>query len=182
MIKFDTSVSDSKSGTGRGGAWLSKAVLRILALCVVAVPVAGMRLQAFEEPVVSVWRPDFQAAEERAREEQLPMLIHFGATWCGPCRQMERNVLGTAQVRESLSEGIVGVKVDSDRRRDLMKRFGVSVLPTDLVVAPDGKVLLRQAGYTDVKSYSDLIRRFRKPNAAPVAGEMPTKTGTAGAG
>jgi thiol:disulfide interchange protein len=157
-------------------------MLRMLAVCVVIVPFAGLRLQAFEEPVVSLWRADFQAAEERARAEQLPMLLHFGATWCGPCRQMERNVLGTAQVRESLTEGIIGVKVDSDRRRDLMKRFGVSVLPTDLVIAPDGKVLLRQAGYTDAKSYSELIRRFRKPNAAPVAGEMPTKTGTAAAG
>jgi thiol:disulfide interchange protein len=179
---FETSVSDSKSGTGRGGAWLSKVVLRVVALCVVGVPAAGLRLQAFEEPMVSVWRADFQVAEEQAKAQQLPMLIHFGATWCGPCRQMERNVLGTAQVRESLSEGIVGVKVDSDRRRDLMKRFGVSVLPTDVVIAPDGKVLLRQVGYTDAKSYSDVIRRFRKPNAAPVAGEMPTKTGTAGAG
>jgi len=143
---------------------------------------AGMRLQAFEEPVVAGWQADFQAAEERAKAQQLPTLIHFGSTWCGPCRQMERNVLGTAQVREALSEGIIGVKVDSEQRRDLLTRAGTSVLPTDLVIAPDGKVLLRQAGYTDAKSYSDLIRRFRKPDAAPVAGEMPNKTGTIGAG
>ena len=159
-------------------AWALCGVLCVQVLCF---PGAAS-LWAFEEPVVTGWQPDFEAAEKRAAAEQLPMLIHFGANWCGPCRQMERSVLGTAQVREALSEGIVGVKVDSDKRRDLMKRFGISVLPTDLVIAPDGKVMLRQSGSKDLRSYNELIRRHRKSGVAPMAGDMPGRAGTAGAG
>ncbi len=45
---------------------------------------------------------DFDSAKERADEEQLPLLIHFQAFYCGPCRQMDSQVFSSGEVQQAL--------------------------------------------------------------------------------
>jgi YHS domain-containing protein/thiol-disulfide isomerase/thioredoxin len=113
------------------------------------------------------WQTDFKAAEAQAKAEQVPLVIHFHASWCGPCRRMESEVLGTSQVRGLLGKGIIGVKVDSDRNRDLVSRFGVTALPTDVIISHDGKVLAKDVGSPGLSGYVSRLRQHMRPAAAP---------------
>ena len=92
------------------------------------------------------WHTDFDAAQAEANRLGLPLLAHFYADWCGPCRAMESSVLNAAEVRGVLGVKCVAVKVNIEHRRDVASRFGVSALPTDVFVGPDGKVLGRGVG------------------------------------
>jgi thiol-disulfide isomerase/thioredoxin/YHS domain-containing protein len=105
------------------------------------------------------WMSDFAEAEALARKHDLPLLVHFGAAWCGPCRQMERDVLKTHDVVDQFGRRYVAVKIDSDRHPDLVRRFGVEGLPTDLFLAPDGRVLARSTGYVAKGSYVSQMAR-----------------------
>jgi YHS domain-containing protein/thiol-disulfide isomerase/thioredoxin len=96
-----------------------------------------------------VWKIDFAAAEAEAKQLHRPLVIHFHAPWCGPCRKMEREVLDTAQVLKIIDAGFVGVKVDVVKNPAVQKRFKVESLPTDMIVSPEGKVLVRSEGYDD---------------------------------
>jgi YHS domain-containing protein/thiol-disulfide isomerase/thioredoxin len=96
-----------------------------------------------------VWKTDFAAAQEEAKQLRRPLVVHFCATWCGPCKKMEREVLDSAQVLKIIDGGFVGAKVDVARNPAVQKKFKVEVLPTDLIVSPDGKVLFRSEGYDD---------------------------------
>jgi len=95
----------------------------------------------------AVWKTDFATAQEEAKKLNRPLVVHFHAGWCGPCRKMEREVLNTAQVLKTLEAGFVAVKVDSDNNPKLTGKFGITGLPTDLVLSPDGKVLSKSEGY-----------------------------------
>jgi thioredoxin 1 len=79
---------------------------------------------------------DMLLTQERFEADVLgsaePVLVDFYATWCGPCKNL-------APVVEKLaSEGYRVCKVDIEGRPDLASRFGVTALPT-LVVLKDGQ-------------------------------------------
>ena len=114
------------------------------------------------------WDADFEKAEALAKEKGIPLVIHFHAHWCGPCRTMESEVLNTAEVHAMLGSGIVGVKVNSDDRHDLVSRFGISSLPTDVIVSPDGKILSKDVGSPGRSGYVARLGRFRVPSDTTV--------------
>ena len=82
-----------------------------------------------------------------------PILLHFYADWCGPCRQMERETLNSPGALEMLHTEVVAVKVNVDHHPDLRDRFRVESLPRDLFVTPEGQVLSESEGYLPTGSY-----------------------------
>lgn len=103
------------------------------------------------------WLTDYQDALKIAREQQKPVLLHFHATWCGPCRSMEQQVLHTADVKQILGVDVIGVKIDSDKNPAIIKKFGIGSLPSDIVIDPQGKVLYRGSGFKSKNSYISMI-------------------------
>ena len=102
---------------------------------------------------VSQWQTDFSAAQAEATRLNLPLLVHFYADWCGPCRAMESSVLNSAEVRGLLGSKCVAVKVNIDHHRDVALRYGVAALPTDVFLGPDNQVLGRNFGPATRSSY-----------------------------
>lgn len=78
----------------------------------------------------------------RLAELPQPVLIDFWAPWCGPCR-MQGPIL--EQVAASLGDTAVVAKVNVDDEPELASRFGVSSIPT-LVVMKRGQVIRRMVG------------------------------------
>ena len=118
-----------------------------------------------------VWRHDAADAVKDAKQSGRPLLIHFHATWCGPCRDMEREVLHHSDVRDLLSRQFVAVLADFDQNPDLVSQFDIKLLPTDVVVGPDGVVLMKSEGKRDRKSYIAQLRhaleRIPPPQGSP---------------
>src|SRR5688500_551477 len=131
--------------------------LHLLALVVWAGPWAAF---ATAGDPSEVWHPEYARAAAEAQQSERPLLIHFYADWCDPCRQMEARALNQPAVLDGLRERVVAVKVNYDQRADLVGRFSVGVLPCDLLVAPNGEVLLRTTGYVDETTYMERIDRL----------------------
>lgn len=108
---------------------------------------------------VLVWHTDFDKARAEAQRRGVPLLVHFHASWCGPCRQMERDVLTTRSLASQLGGSVVAVKVDTDRARRVTSRYRVRLLPTDLLLTPGGKQLVRTEGYQGLASYLPKMTR-----------------------
>lgn len=107
------------------------------------------------------WHTTFENAEFEARTLGKPLLVHFHADWCGPCRVMESAVLSTQRVQAKLGTDVVAVKVNSDHRKDLVARFGITLLPSDVFVSPvDGKPLNTKSGKSELNEYVAQLTKY----------------------
>ncbi len=99
------------------------------------------------------WHTDFAAAQAEAKKQNKPMLVHFYATWCGPCQQMEQEVLKSTELSRSVGGQAILVKVDTDDNADLVEKYQIESLPSDLFLTSSGQVISRYVGYQDKAKY-----------------------------
>lgn len=71
-----------------------------------------------------------------------PVLVDIWATWCGPCKMLAP-VLN--MLSEEYPENLTWTKVDADANPAIVQKYGVSSIPTILVIR-DGNVVHSIAG------------------------------------
>lgn len=122
------------------------------------------------------WLTDLDKARQVAREQNRAILVHFYADWCGPCKNMERNVLHTPAVQKALKIQMVGVLINLDHHPELGDRFGIEKLPTDVVIEPSGKHIVKSEGPKTVKEFTDSIAKASARYDALVAARAKAPT------
>jgi|SRR5690606_4715265 len=85
----------------------------------------------------------------------VPVLVDFTATWCGPCRQI-------APLVDQLADEYAGrakvVKLDIDESPDTARRFQIRGVPT-ILVFKGGEVVGQQVGMAPKTRLSQLIQQ-----------------------
>ena len=90
--------------------------------------------------------------EQEVLNSDLPVLVDFWASWCGPCKML-------SPVIEQISEEAEGFKVGSvnvDEEMDLASKYGISSIPC-LIVFKNGEEAARSAGVIPKDQILDLI-------------------------
>lgn len=79
--------------------------------------------------------------EKEIMKSEKKVLLDFYADWCGPCRMVSPLV---DEIADENSQYLVG-KINVDQEPELAQTFGVSSIPT-LVVMKDGKIVSQSVG------------------------------------
>lgn len=93
--------------------------------------------------------------DEEVLKSNVPVLVDFTATWCGPCRQI-------APIVDQLADEYAGrlkvTKLDIDDSPATARKFGIRGVPT-LYVFKGGEIVGRQTGAAGKNVLKRLIER-----------------------
>lgn len=89
--------------------------------------------------------------EEEVLNSKVPVLVDFGATWCGPC---QRQLPVLQKFADANLTKIKVVKVDIDESPQISSKFGIRSVPS-LLLFSAGQKLDMKVGLT---SLADLDR------------------------
>ncbi len=91
--------------------------------------------------------------EQAVLMSELPVLVEFGAEWCGPCKQVRPELEGLAS---ELAGKAKVVTVDIDRSPLLAQQLGVQSVPT-FVVFHQGRPVTGKVGALRRKQLRELL-------------------------
>ena len=81
--------------------------------------------------------------DEVVLTSELPVLVDFWATWCGPCKMLTPIIEELAKELEG--KAVVG-KINVDEQGELAMKFGVMSIPT-LMVFKNGELVKKSVGF-----------------------------------
>ena len=88
--------------------------------------------------VLTVTSSNFEAV---VLNSEVPVLLDFWATWCGPCMMLSPTIHEIAEENSSFKVG----KINVDDEIALAQAFGIQSIPT-LVVMKGGKAVANSVG------------------------------------
>ena len=107
------------------------------------------------------WEISLNAAKQKASRSGRLVLIEFSAPWCGACRAMENEVFNQPGVGRAIEANFVPVHLNSDYSAETATQYGVTKLPTTVLIAPTarGEALDVIAGRFDATTYLGRLDR-----------------------
>ena len=99
-------------------------------------------------------KKQFDSFQELLSDSDLPVLVDFYATWCGPC-QMMAGIL--EQVNAQMKHQVKVIKIDTDKYPQIATEHQIQALPT-LVLFKQGQPVERIEGVVPAEK---LIQRLQ---------------------
>jgi thiol-disulfide isomerase/thioredoxin len=114
---------------------------------------------SLEDVLAGKWYTSLEEAEKVASASGKKIFIDFMASWCGPCKMLQRQVLDTDDFKKFAAEKkLVLCRIDTDLNPDLMTRYGIDAIPVQAVVDARGNLLSQTVGYGDPSTFYSWLK------------------------
>lgn len=87
------------------------------------------------------WLDWTNEAFERAKNENKPVLLDISAVWCHWCHRLDHDTYSVPEIADYIEKNFVPVRVDTDKRPDINRRYNMGGWPTTAFLTPDGRVI-----------------------------------------
>lgn len=92
--------------------------------------------------------------EKEVLKSTIPVVVDFGAIWCGPCKMLE-------PVLDNISNRIKAkfVKIDVDSNPALSSKYNIASVPTVLIFKK-GELVDKFTGFRPEQQIIDIIKKY----------------------
>lgn len=129
-------------------------------------------------PQTQIMAADYATALSKSGELGMPVLVFFEADWCSWCKKMKADTMTKPEVVVLLRNYIV-VFLDSDKNREVVRKFGVSTIPAYAITNFKEENLKFDSGYKDGAKFSEWLNNpsmYKQPkNTNPEVTPPPEK-------
>lgn len=101
----------------------------------------------------------------KAKKEKKLVFIDAYASWCGPCKMMEKNVFTQKAVSDYYNTNFINARFDMEKGegRDIASKFGVRSYPTYLFLNGEGELVSRNTGYMEESLFVAMAQDINSP-------------------
>ena len=111
------------------------------------------------------WIGNLRHIEAAAKRTNRPVVLHFYAEWCGPCKKLDRDVFTNKQLVKTMNEDVIAAKVDVDKYPGIAEQFNVTAIPADVYLSPEGDLLSAHASPATAGDYLARIKMQKRAAA-----------------
>lgn len=119
----------------------------------------GSREVTLEEMMSATWYHDLEEAKRVAAKTNRKIFVDFMATWCGPCKMLDKEVLQTEDFKK-MSKKFVFLKIDVDAQKEVAQAYSIEAMPTQMVLASDGSVVGKTVGYGGAAAFYGWLNQY----------------------
>lgn len=98
-------------------------------------------------------KPSFNAL---INQSDLPVLVDFHATWCGPCQTLAPIV---EDVAREVGDKVKVIKVDVDKNQAAASKYNIRGVPT-LVLFKNGQMVWRKSGLMTKRDLTAKVKEY----------------------
>ena len=103
------------------------------------------------------WQKNLRAAQKLAIEQDKPLMIVFGASWCTYCHKLERETFGDKRIATVIEREFIPVHLDYDKEPKVVKLLEVEKLPCTIFLTPQADLIHRSEGFANVKEFQQTM-------------------------
>jgi thioredoxin-related protein len=114
----------------------------------------------------------WQQVLEKAKVENKYVFVDCYASWCGPCKTMDREVYTSDTVGKYMNDNFISVKVQMDTAQgdsknvqswyttahDIGMQYSVHAYPSFLIFSPEGFIAYKSVGAKSKEKFLDLVK------------------------
>lgn len=116
--------------------------------------------------------------KEKAKQENKFIFMDCYATWCGPCKAMDKEIYPDEKVGVLVNENFIAVKVQMDSTandiepirkwypsvKEIKTRYTIPGYPAFLFFSPEGELVHQDVGFKPVKDFVALVNDALDPS------------------
>ncbi|MDQ0593190.1 thioredoxin-related protein [Chryseobacterium ginsenosidimutans] len=123
-------------------------------------------ITAFAQEAIQFQELPFKDLVAKAKKENKIVFIDAYASWCGPCKMMERNIFTQKSVGDYYNANFVNARFDMEKGegRDIAAKYGVRSYPTYLFLNGDGELVSQNFGYMEESLFVSMAQDVNSPN------------------
>lgn len=144
----------SATVTVTGKIYVDERMLEVSSFTAANAPAAAAEAKAI------TWHQSLPEAFAEAQQRNTLIVVDCYADWCHWCKQLDADTLSNPTVQTRLRDFTLA-RINTDQQPAVAQRYGVSGLPTTLVLNAQGTVVLNHSGYMSPDEYLNMLAQAK---------------------
>ena len=119
----------------------------------------------FSQDGIKFGKQSFAQTLEQAKKENKLIFLDAFASWCGPCKLLDKNVFPKKEVGDYFNANFLNLHIDMEKGEgiEIAKKYSIYSYPTLLFINGDGKVVYKAAGYMSPQELISIAKEAVNP-------------------